>query len=72
MLELNGVKTGDYEAQVFDLTGQKITSKFIHKDEGNNQYSISLPANITTGIYSLRVLKSDGNMIANIKLVIGK
>lgn len=71
-LKLNNIADGTYQAELMDVNGKKIkVSKIIH-DKGSNSYSVLVPSTIAAGIYNLRLIDGDGNILATEKLVVGK
>lgn len=72
MIRFNKVDKGNYEVTVYGANGQKLLSKKIQHNGGNNLYSLRADAFWAAGIYTLTVLNEDSKKITALKLVVSK
>jgi len=72
IIELKNINKENYQAEIYDINGQKLVSSKIIYDNTANNYNILLPANISAGIYNLRLINDNGNILITKKLIVGK
>jgi len=72
MIRFNKVDKGNYEVTVYGANRQKLLSKKIQHNGGNNLYSLRADAFWAAGIYTLTVLNEDSKKITALKLVVSK
>jgi hypothetical protein len=71
-LEFNNMDKGKYEITVYSPGGQKLASRKIEHNGGNNIYPLPLNPSWAAGIYTISIAGDDPKKAINLRLVIGK
>ena len=61
-LQLGGIAEGKYEIQLFSSTGQQMMSSSIVKQGAVQTQTLSLPKNMSAGVYRLSIRAEDGTI----------
>jgi hypothetical protein len=72
MIRFNKMAKGNYEVTVYGANGQKLLSKKIQDNGGNNLYSLRANAFWAAGIYTVTVLNEDSKKLTVLKMVVSK
>jgi len=71
-LEFNDMDKGKYEVTVYSPGGQKLASRKIEHNGGNNMYPLPLNPSWSAGVYTISIAGEDQKKAINLRLVIGK
>lgn len=69
-MDLTAYESFDAQLQMYDINGRLIQSQPIKVNSGENSFSLTLPAGIANGVYSVSIINATG--VLNKKLVISK
>ncbi|MBS4042390.1 MAG: T9SS type A sorting domain-containing protein, partial [Chitinophagaceae bacterium] len=61
-LQLGGIADGKYEVQLYSSTGQQMMSSSIQKQGAVQTQTLTLPNNMSAGVYRLSVRAEDGTI----------
>jgi hypothetical protein len=71
-LEFNNMDKGKYEVMLYSPEGQKLASRKIEHNGGNNIYPLPLSPSWSAGIYTVSIVNEDPKKTINLRLVISK
>ncbi len=69
-LRFNNMDKGSYEVAVYNLNGQKLSSRTIQYNGGNSVYALPADPSWLYGIYTLRITNSTSKKIMNLRMEI--
>ena len=71
-LILDNATDGNYTLTIYNTAGRFIATRNINYTYGQNTYSVTVPAGITSGTYIVQAMNDKGIVVASIPLVISR
>ena len=71
-LVLQNAAKSNYTINIYTMAGRLASTRSISYEYGEDTYTVSTPANITAGTYTVQVLNSSGVVVASMPLIIAR